>query len=41
MKHRLVRMVDEADWRDYHALRRAVLWQARGRSGYDDRHGDE
>lgn len=37
----LAPVVAESDWRDYHAIRRAVLWEDRGRTGYDDRHGDE
>jgi GNAT superfamily N-acetyltransferase len=41
MGYELVRVTAEGDWRDYHALRRHVLWEARGRSGYDERHGDE
>jgi N-acetylglutamate synthase-like GNAT family acetyltransferase len=36
MSYQLVRVTTESDWREYHALRRHVLWEARGRSGYDD-----
>jgi N-acetylglutamate synthase-like GNAT family acetyltransferase len=36
MSYELVKVKTESDWREYHALRRHVLWEARGRSGYDD-----
>jgi hypothetical protein len=41
MAYELVKVTSESDWRDYHSLRRQVLWEARGRSNYDDRHADE
>ncbi len=41
MSHTLSRPSSELDWRDYHAIRRDVLWTARGRSGYDEGHLDE
>ena len=41
MNYRLVDVENEADWRAYHAIRRSVLWEARGRSNYDDRQPDE
>jgi N-acetylglutamate synthase-like GNAT family acetyltransferase len=36
-----VKVVTESDWREYHSLRRHVLWEARGRSGYDDTRSEE
>jgi GNAT superfamily N-acetyltransferase len=39
--YRLVDVENEADWHAYHPIRRSVLWDARGRSNYDDRHEDE
>jgi GNAT superfamily N-acetyltransferase len=41
MAYELVKVATESDWRDHHSLRRAVLWEARGRSNYDDRHAAE
>jgi N-acetylglutamate synthase-like GNAT family acetyltransferase len=41
MAYELVNVASESDWRAYHALRREVLWEARGRSNYNDRHADE
>lgn len=41
MAYELVKVASESDWRDYHSLRREVLWEARGRSNYDDRYADE
>lgn len=29
------------DWESFHAIRRAVLWEARGRSDYDAAHPDD
>jgi hypothetical protein len=29
------------DWAAYHAIRERVLWEARGRRGYDRTHPDE
>src|ERR1700692_1906919 len=41
MGYKRVQVTIESDWRDYHLLRRQVLWEARGRSGYDENHPDE
>jgi GNAT superfamily N-acetyltransferase len=41
MSYELVKVTTESDWREYHSLRRHVLWESRGRSGYDDKHADE
>lgn len=35
MGYELVRVSTEPDWQAYHALRRRVLWEARGRYDYD------
>lgn len=39
--HELVKVTAEDDWRAYHAIRRRVLWEARGRNDYNDKHPDE
>jgi N-acetylglutamate synthase-like GNAT family acetyltransferase len=36
MSYELVKVTTESDWREYHSLRRHVLWESRGQSGYDD-----
>ena len=36
MGYELVKVTIESDWRDYHLLRRQVLWEAMGRNGYDE-----
>lgn len=41
MAYELIKVTTESDWRDYHSLRRQVLSEARGRSGYNERHADE
>jgi GNAT superfamily N-acetyltransferase len=41
MHYELVKVTTESDWREYHALRRHVLWEARGRSGYDEKRPEE
>ena len=41
MSHQLIKVETDSDWRDYHSLRRTVLWEARGRSDYDQNHPDE
>lgn len=41
MRHYLVRVASEADRQLYHAIRRAVLWEERGRQGYDDARPEE
>jgi N-acetylglutamate synthase-like GNAT family acetyltransferase len=39
--YELLEVTGEGDWRDYHTIRREVLWEARGRTRYNDRHPDE
>ena len=39
--YELVAVAGENEWRDYHAIHREVLWEARGRTGYNDRQSDE
>ena len=41
MGYELVEVARESDWRDYHTIRREVLWEARGRTSYNDRNRDE
>src|SRR5215470_11135193 len=41
MHYELIKVTTENDWRAYHALRRRVLWEARGRSDYDENDADE
>jgi GNAT superfamily N-acetyltransferase len=41
MGYVLAKVTTENDWRDYHALRREILWHARGLTGYDETHPDE
>jgi hypothetical protein len=41
MNYELVEVAGDNEWRDYHAIRREVLWEARARTGYNDRHSDE
>lgn len=41
MNPELVTVVSAPDWADYHSIRKAVLWTARGRSDYYDQHADE
>ena len=41
MGYELVDVTSAEDWQSYHAIRRDVLWTARGRPNYDDRHADE
>src|SRR6267154_2626172 len=36
MSYDLIKVATESDWREYHSLRRHVLWEARGRDGYDE-----
>ena len=31
----------DADWQAFHHIREAVLWTARGKSGYERRHSDD
>ena len=41
MIYELVDVADLEDWQAYHAIRRDVLWTARGRTSYDNSHADE
>ena len=41
MAYELTEVSTESDWRAYHALRRRVLWESRGRNGYDDNRPEE
>jgi hypothetical protein len=41
MGYELVKVTTESDWRDYHSLRRHVLWEASGRTGYDEKRPEE
>ncbi|MEH3146102.1 MAG: GNAT family N-acetyltransferase [Methylobacterium frigidaeris] len=41
MGHALIRVASKAEWRMYHAIRRAVLWEERGRHGYDETRPEE
>jgi N-acetylglutamate synthase-like GNAT family acetyltransferase len=41
MAYELVQVKNEADWLSYHAIRRDVLWDARGIAGYDDKRPEE
>jgi N-acetylglutamate synthase-like GNAT family acetyltransferase len=41
MTYELIRVQDDADWASYHAIRRDVLWTARGLAGYDDKRPEE
>jgi N-acetylglutamate synthase-like GNAT family acetyltransferase len=41
VSHTLASPVTDADWRAFHEIREAVLWTARGKSGYDRRHVDD
>lgn len=41
MSYKLVKVAAEDDWRAYHALRRHVLWESRGRDGYDEKRPGE
>ena len=39
--YELVHVKSDADWLSYHAIRRDVLWEARGLTGYDDKRPEE
>lgn len=41
MGYELAKVATESDWYEYHSLRRKVLWDARGLTGYDDKHADD
>jgi N-acetylglutamate synthase-like GNAT family acetyltransferase len=39
--YELIKVTDPSHWRAYHDIRRKVLWENRGKQGYDDKHVDE
>ena len=41
MTYKLVKVTSNGEWHDYHAIRRSVLWEARGKYNYDDKYPDE
>jgi N-acetylglutamate synthase-like GNAT family acetyltransferase len=41
MAYQLVKVSTEAEWHDYHTIRRQVLWEDRGKTGYSDTQPDE
>jgi len=41
VSYELTRVATSSEWRAYHTIRRTVLWEARGRGGYDQNHADE
>ena len=41
MAYELVKVSTEADWQAYHAIRRQVLWEARGKHDYDATRSEE
>ena len=41
MAHDLADVTTDDDWRAFNGLRRSILWDARGRSGYDESHPDD
>lgn len=41
MKTRLLRVESETHWSTYHSIRQHVLYELRGRNGYDENHPDE
>lgn len=41
MEQELVDVRSPRDWAEYHALRRTILFLARGRTGYDANHPDD
>lgn len=41
MKYDLIEVQSPDDWKDYHFLRRTVLWEAKGRHNYNENHADE
>ena len=40
-RYSLVKVTSESEWREYHSIRRRVLWEQRGLVNYDDGHPDE
>jgi N-acetylglutamate synthase-like GNAT family acetyltransferase len=41
MRYELIEVTGQSDWREYHSLRRKVLWEGRGLANYDESHPDE
>lgn len=41
MSYKLVEVQSAEEWKDYHFLRRTVLWEAKGRNNYNEHHPDE
>lgn len=41
MRYTLEPPATEADWQAFHDIREAVLWTARGKTGYSRRHADD
>jgi N-acetylglutamate synthase-like GNAT family acetyltransferase len=41
MAYELVQVRSDADWLSYHAIRRDVLWESKGVTGYDDKRPEE
>jgi N-acetylglutamate synthase-like GNAT family acetyltransferase len=41
MRYELIEVTAQSDWREYHSLRRKVLWEGRGLANYDETHPDE
>ncbi len=41
MSYELAEVQSPDDWKDYHFLRRTVLWEAKGRHNYNENHPDE
>ena len=41
MPSHLKRVESDGDWAAYHSIRKRVLWEDRGLSGYDERHPDD
>ena len=39
--YQLIKVISANHWRDYHSIRRRVLWESRGRTDYDDKYKDE
>lgn len=39
--YQLIQVSDPNHWQAYHDIRRKVLWENRGKTGYDDKHQDE
>jgi N-acetylglutamate synthase-like GNAT family acetyltransferase len=40
-RYELVKVTAPDHWRAYHAIRRKVLWENRGKQDYDEKHQDE